>query len=184
MPIKLISKQNKKDLPGGGPSGKGIVVNSNNIKKIYDAAKGVNDKDKKKIIMTSRRRKLVLILKKNSENIGKDGGVPKTLTSMIKEAGFKDSVADQQSEVLKPLREAGILDGFIDELDEKIKMCSEAMDKKGIKKQSPYTNALTIDILVKNRQLLSGKSTGIVGVDLTEDQMKKINDRLSKRLGK
>ncbi len=163
MTIKLISKQNKKEIPGEGKEMK-----------------------KKKIILTSRRKKLLLIMKKNSANIGKEGGKGKVkpLEKMIKEAGFSDSVSRQQSEVMKPLREAGLLDGFIDELDEKIKICANAMDKKRIGKQSPYTNALTMDILVKNRQLLTGKSTGIVGVDLTNEQIKKINDRLTKRLGK
>ena len=123
-------------------------------------------------------------MKKNSENIGKEGGKVKPLQTMIKEAGFSDSVAKQQSDLIVPLREAGLLDGFINELDEKIKICANAMDKKRIGKQSPYTNALTMDILVKNRQLLTGKSTGIVGVDLTNEQIKKINDRLTKRLGK
>lgn len=114
--------------------------------------------DKNKLVkLTPERRRLAELL---SENLGKPGGP--SIEAMMLEAGFSPSTAKQQSTILGPMRESGVFDPLIEDLNKRIEWCTKAMTNKKIGKQSPYTNALTADLLIKNRELLAGRG-GLAG---------------------
>jgi hypothetical protein len=187
--IRLVSKQNKNE----SNSGKGITINSKNVARIFNeaaeklkeqaisnAAKRMREKEmkgKKKIILTHRKK---ILVKKISDNIGGKGPV-KPIKKLMMESGYKETTARQQSGIIDPLRESGLLDPLVESLEEKINICAKALNKKNISKQTAYSIALTMDILIKNKRLLTGKSTGNVAVEVGLDQMKKIADQIHKK---
>ncbi len=116
-----------------------------------------------------------------SENIGKLGGGKITIGELMLKAGFAASTARQQKLVMDPLRESGVLDPLVKVLDKKIQTCADAMTSKKIKKEGAYTNALTLDILVKNRRLITGKATGITEI-ISPGRLKELHAEVEERI--
>lgn len=134
-------------------------------------------KEKGRPLSINARRFAVLL----SENIGKVEGGKVTIQSLMERAGYSPTTAKQQKLIVDRVRESGVLDPIVAKMDERIGWALDAMTEKKIKKQSPYTNALTSDLLVKNKQLLSGKPTGIDAMQLTDEQFDKLKERAAKK---
>lgn len=139
-------------------------------------SKNVPEKKKKKVSMTPRRMKLI---SKLSENVSKQK--PDSLKKVLKSAGYSDEISKQPSRVMRPLQEAGILDPLIADLDERIQWAKDSITKKKLGKQGAYQGALTLDILIKNRNLLAGKPTGRTALDVDDEQFSRILDRIGKK---
>jgi hypothetical protein len=102
-----------------------------------------------------------MVAQKVSGNIRR--GKKVVLAEIIKEVGYSDSVADRPSlvtstksyQVALNLDRKPILEG----LQLQINKAKEALEKKDLNKEDVRTLVGTIDILIKNYQLLSGGAT-------------------------
>lgn len=92
------------------------------------------------------------------ENLGKKGDT-KTKGQILKEAGFAPAMQKNPKIVFDSPSLKAHLDPFIAEIDRKRRMALKGVTPKKISKQSAYTNALTVDVLTKNHQLLTGGAT-------------------------
>lgn len=102
-------------------------------------------------IKTDKQRKLVKLI---SENVGLRK--PKTMMEILREAGYSESVARQQSSILVGVRED--LDPIVDELEKHRVEVVKRMRKEFSKaRYRDLTDSL--DKVTKNIQLLSGKAT-------------------------
>lgn len=134
-----------------------------------------NKKNKKQLSL--RQKKLALLIEANLGNMA-GGGV--TLEELMVKAGYSSKTARKQNPaIVKPVRE--ILKPLIKELDERIQWALNTITKEKLKKQSAYTNALTIDILVKNRRLITGKATGITEL-VSPGRLKELHAEVEKCL--
>lgn len=112
---------------------------------------------KKKVVKkqprkTEKQRKLIKLI---SENLSTTG-LTKSLTQLMKDAGYSDSSSRQQAEIMNRLDEEinPVVNAMIKERDAAIKRMAQI---RGKAKYRDLTDA--IDKLTKNAQLLSGKET-------------------------
>ena len=106
--------------------------------------------------LTPKQQKLVSLLK---QELSKQGGT-KTLAEIMILAGYSPETARKPSE--KVLNAPGVKEAteeFIEELDKKARLAVGAITPDKLKKSSMRDNAYVADIMVKNKQLLSGKET-------------------------
>jgi hypothetical protein len=102
--------------------------------------------------LTERQKKLIKLI---SENIGNPEGT-KTMYQMMLDAGFEESTAKQQSEILSGIREE--LQPIVQAaIDHRKQVIAEMVKKMGKAKYRDLTDAF--DKLTKNIQLLSGGKT-------------------------
>lgn len=113
--------------------------------------------------LTPKQQKLVLLLK---QELAKQGGT-KTLAEIMILAGYSAKTANNPSE--KALNAPAVKEAteeFVEMLDQKARMAFGAINKKKLEKASQRDTAYVGDILVKNKQLLSGKDTGKVSINI------------------
>ena len=106
--------------------------------------------------LTIRQQKLVSLLK---EELLKQNG-SQTLEQLMIKAGYSPKTADKPSQ--KALSSPAVqqaLSPFLDLLDEKAKLALGALSKKKIERASARDNAYISDIMIKNKQLLTGNAT-------------------------
>ena len=118
-------------------------------------------KDKKRKKLNTRQKKLVRIISDNISN----RGFTKSMTQMLKEAGYEESTARQQAEVLSRIEDE--LDPLITSLEKERNRALKQLTKKITK--AKYRDLVdAIDKFTKVIQLLSGKPTERVGLSLKE----------------
>ena|SRR3990167_609902 len=122
--------------------------------------------------LTIRQQKLVVLLK---QELGKQGGT-KTLAELMILAGYSRKTARLPSE--KALNSPAVQDAtkeLIQKLEEKANMNIDAITPAKVKGSSMRDNAYAADIMVKNKQLLSGKDTErkSINIEISEEIAKK-----------
>ena len=106
--------------------------------------------------LTIRQQKLVSLLK---QELLKENG-SKSLAELMRLAGYSDKTAINPS--AKVLNSPAVQDQmrvFTDKLQEKADLALNAITKKKLDKSTPRDNAYVNDIMIKNRQLLTGGAT-------------------------
>ena len=106
--------------------------------------------------LTPKQQKLVTLLKETL--LDKNG--TKTLAEIMILAGYSEKTASKPSE--KVLNSPAVQEAtrdFVEMLDSKARMAFGLINEKKLSKESSRDRAYVGDILVKNRQLLSGKET-------------------------
>lgn len=122
--------------------------------------------------LTPKQQKLVSLLKQTL--LDKKG--TKTLEAMMLEAGYSAKTADKPSQkVLNSPAVQDELKEMVELLDEKAKMAFRALTQKKIDKSSGRDVAYIGDIMVKNKQLLSGNATErkSINIEISEEVAKK-----------
>lgn len=120
--------------------------------------------------LTNRQKKLVQLI---SENFG-IGNPAKSLYALMLEAGYEESTAKQQSEILKRLGgEVGeVVSEINDHRNEVIK------EMRGKFKTAQYHHLVdAFDKLTKNHQLLTGGKTENLGLDELKESLKTISGK-------
>src|SRR3990167_11363908 len=106
--------------------------------------------------LTPKQQKLVILLKQTL--LDKNG--TKTLEQLMLEAGYSPKTADKPSQkVLDSAVVQAELKDFIDQLDEKARMALRSITQKKLDNSSARDSGYVADIMVKNKQLLSGNDT-------------------------
>lgn len=106
--------------------------------------------------LTIKQQKLVSLLKQ--ELLKQNGS--KTLAELMILAGYSPKIADKPSQ--KVLNSPAVRDAtqdFIKKLEEKANMAIDNITENKLKKSTARDNGYIADIMVKNRQLLSGHDT-------------------------
>ena len=122
--------------------------------------------------LTPKQKKLVTLLKQTL--LDKTG--TKTLAELMIMAGYSDKTAiNPSAKVLNAPVVQNELKEFIDLLDEKAKMAFNALTQKKIDNSSGRDVAYIGDIVVKNKQLLSGNATErkSINIEISEEIAKK-----------
>ena len=122
--------------------------------------------------LTPKQQKLVLLLK---QELAKQGGT-KTLAELMILAGYSQETARKPSE--KVLNSPAVQDAtkdLIAKLEEKANMNIDAITPAKVKGSSMRDNAYAADIMVKNKQLLSGHATErqSIKIEISEEIAKK-----------
>lgn len=105
---------------------------------------------------TIRKKNLVRLI---SANLGKTGKDVKNMYEMMLEAGYPETTARQQTEILKGIEPE--LKTIADQMEEERQAIMLEMKKK--RKKAQYHQLVSgADIMTKNIQLLKGKATEIV----------------------
>lgn len=122
--------------------------------------------------LTTRQQKLVTLLKQ--ELLKQNGS--KTLGELMVLAGYSQKTARLPSN--KALNSEAVQDSlkdFIDQLDEKARMALRLLTESKIKTSSGRDISYIVDILTKNKQLLSGNATEkmSINVEISEEIAKK-----------
>ena len=122
--------------------------------------------------LTPKQQKLVLLLK---QELAKQGGT-KTLAEIMVLAGYSPKTAINPS--AKALNSPAVKEAteeFVDMLDKKARMAFGSINQKKLDRASQRDAAYVGDILVKNKQLLSGKETEklSINVQISEEIAKK-----------
>ena len=101
------------------------------------------------------------------------------------EAGYTRKTAlAAAGRIFDAIRNSGALDPFVRMMEEKRKKALEEITDKKLEKQSGYSNALTLDLLTKNIQLLTGKATDRPEHQLlSDDQLNRLATQIAKRSG-
>lgn len=122
--------------------------------------------------LTNKQRKLVLLI---SDNFGL-GKPAKSLYDLMIEAGYEESSAKQQTEILSRLK--GKITNVVDEIFEHR---AEVMEEMRLKfKDAPYHHLVEgFDKLTKNHQLLTGGATSNIAIGvkkLTDEELQKLTE--------
>lgn len=104
---------------------------------------------------TEKQKKLLKII---FANIGAKG-TTRTMKEMIREAGYKESMASNPQQVLQSEFLRTKVDSFVKQLDDKRRMAITYLTEKKLDESKGRDVAQIIDILTKNHQLLSGGAT-------------------------
>ena len=122
--------------------------------------------------LTPKQQKLVLLLKQTL--LDKNG--TKTLEQMMIEAGYSPKTADKPSQKVlnSPVVQEELQD-FIKQLDEKARMALRLLTESKVKSSSGRDIGYLVDILTKNKQLLSGNDTErkSINIEISEEIAKK-----------
>lgn len=123
--------------------------------------------------LTIKQRNFLDIL---SENIGNKGKDVKSLYEMMLEAGYSESMAKQQSNVLKSDGVSSALNKIVGRLE---KAREEALNRlEDTIDRADYKDLInSIDKLTKNIELLSGRDTSRPDLglkELSDDELRKI----------
>lgn len=116
--------------------------------------------NKKKKTNTERQKKLIRLI---SENFG-NTKTTKTMYGMFLEAGFKESTARQQTEILLRIKDGlePVVQKMIDHRNEVLKQMVKKLPK------AKYNHCVeSFDKLTKNIQLLSGGKTDNSSINIT-----------------
>ena len=122
--------------------------------------------------LTPKQQKLVILLKQELSN--KNGS--RTLAEMMIQAGYSPKTAESPSgKVLNSPAVKEATQEFVDMLDEKARMAFGLINAKKLQQESSRDRAYVADILVKNKQLLSGKETErmSINIEISEEIAKK-----------
>jgi len=161
MPVKKKVKKIKK--PAKNEKTKKEKKEAEKIKK--------NDKDKKKR-ETLRKKRLLALTSVNFGNI-KSGKKLKSMYEMMLEAGYSETTARQQTNVLTGLQDEAV--DVVDKLELLRQQAIERMNSEAF--QADYKDlASAIDKLTKNIQLLSGKPTERHKHELAENEKKDLDN--------
>src|SRR3990167_1017305 len=106
--------------------------------------------------LTPKQKKLVSLLKETL--LDKKG--TKTLAQLMVLAGYSDKTAiNPSAKVLNAPAVQDEMKDFIAQLDEKARMALRSITQKKLDKSSARDSGYVADIMVKNKQLLSGNAT-------------------------
>lgn len=106
--------------------------------------------------LTVKQQKLVLLLK---NELSKQNGA-KSLRELMILAGYSPETARNPSEkVLEAPIVKKATEDFVDMLDDKARMAFGLINEKKLTRATPRDVAYVGDIMVKNKQLLSGNAT-------------------------
>lgn len=122
--------------------------------------------------LTPKQQKLVILLK---QELAKQGGT-KTLAELMILSGYSPETARKPSDkVLNSPAVKEATEDFIKELDKKARMAVGAITPAKLKGSSARDNGYVADIMVKNKQLLSGKETErmSINIEISEEIAKK-----------
>ena len=122
--------------------------------------------------ITLKQQKLIALLKQELAN----KKFSKTFGQLMIEAGYSPNTAEKPSE--KALNSPAVQDAlkeFVDMLDEKARLAFGMIDKEIIKDSSGRDRAYIGDIMVKNKQLLSGNATErqSINIEISEEVARK-----------
>lgn len=123
--------------------------------------------------LTIRQKKLVSLLK---QELLKTNGA-KSMAELMILAGYSEKTARLPSE--KVLNNPAVQDAtkdFINKLEEKANMALNAITPDKLKSSTARDNTYITDIMIKNKQLLSGKATEnkmIIQVEISKEIMQK-----------
>lgn len=118
-----------------------------------------------------------LLIDKITENLGKRKG-RKSLQKIIKEAGYSDETARQQQNILETIRPD--LDPILQRLVTHREKVLEMMEKK-VTKAAYMHLSITLGILTKDIQLLSGGVTDRPELRMNDDQFDRFLKQVNKR---
>lgn len=106
------------------------------------------------------------IIKAISENVGKGSG--KSLRQMAEESGYTPTMARNPHQILKAKAVQNRLASFINTLEEASRgHLLELLKPEKMAGANGRDNAYILDILVKNKRLLSGESTNNQAIAIT-----------------
>jgi len=127
--------------------------------------------------LTPKQQKFLKLL---SDNIGIKK--PKSIYNMLLESGYSKSTALQQTEILNTEGVKRETKTILSKLKDKRDMALDSITQDKLDKASARDGASTMDILIKNSQLLKGKSTAINKVDISDTQYNEILKREQDRV--
>ena len=107
---------------------------------------------------------------------------PKSIYTMLLESGYSKTTAKQQSMILNTQGVKQAMKPILKTLKEKRDMALEGITQDKIDNSSARDNASITDILIKNSQLLQGKSTDNIRIDIDDKQYSAILKREQQRL--
>jgi len=119
---------------------------------------------------TPKQQKFISLL---LENMGKQRKT-KTLGGIAKEAGYSNAMASNPHLILQSRTIRKELKEFINKLREKRDMALDGLTKEKIEKASARDIAGTLDILIKNQQLLGGNTTE--HITITEEEKREVDE--------
>ncbi|MAG45104.1 hypothetical protein CL633_04440 [bacterium] len=128
--------------------------------------------------MTEKQKKLLIEIKKN---LGNDKiQTKKTVKQMLKNAGYSESSAAQQSTIFAPLYEKPETRDIVKQLEEKRQIAIDCLSEIKIAEEEGKDITAIIDNLTKNIELLSGRATTREEGKLTKEQIDEIIERRAK----
>lgn len=126
--------------------------------------------NKKKKTNTERQKKLIKLI---SDNFGSTK-TTKTMYEMFLEAGFEESTARQQTEILSRIKDR--LEPVVQKMTDHREKVFKQMDKKLPK--AKYNHCIeAFDKLTKNIQLLSGGATSREEIEIDDEKYRAIIKR-------
>ncbi len=142
------------------------------------------EEKKKDSPITPKLRTLIELL---MVEFGKVGKKRRTMGSLLLEAGYSPATAKNPKKIFESPHIKEILDrvegtfqettkDFIEQLAEKRQMAMEALTDEKMKKSKATELTYIVDTMTKNHQLLSGKDTGRLGLNLDPEEQAEIDN--------
>lgn len=110
------------------------------------------------------------VIDKVSESIRNNRPI-RSKGNILRSAGYPESIALHPDRVFDSPTVSGPISSVISEMQKKRDMALAAITPEKVAKASGMANAMTVDILTKNIELLSGRPTEITEGMKTDDQI-------------